>query len=154
MGISLIAHRFITKEQAFDYCDDELWDRISEYGVPKEPDSLIDAEYLGIYIDNEMNGFWVLSHLNSSTLDIHINLKKEHRANSKEIGAEFLEMVFSNKNINKVQAEVPDCYQDVIHFIKGFGFSEEGLFKEHINKNNQFTDCVILGLTRGDYERG
>jgi RimJ/RimL family protein N-acetyltransferase len=148
MGSSL---EKIEKREAFRYCDEELFSRIAEDGSPFLESSFPDADYLGIIKDGELVGFWIVTQVNGSTVDIHINMNERDRKNNADCGEKFLAFIFSLDWINKVVAEVPIIYPEVIKYCENHGLKKEGLLKEHILKQGEYCDCYILGLTRGDY---
>jgi len=141
----------IEKREAFRYCEEELFSRIAEDGAPFIESSFPDSHYIGIYKDDDLIGFWIVEQVNSSTVNIHINMNAGDRVNNKYCGRDFLRFIFGFEWVNKVIAEVPIIYPEVIKYCENNGLKKEGLLKEHILKNGHFTDCYILGMTRGEY---
>jgi UDP-4-amino-4,6-dideoxy-N-acetyl-beta-L-altrosamine N-acetyltransferase len=58
----------------------------------------------------------------------------------------FLEYVFEKLNIRKICCEVLSFNTTTIKLHKKFGFQEEGLFRQHILKNNEYKDVVFMSL--------
>lgn len=147
--------KVITREDAFNYCDDELFDRISEKDVDLSPDIFCTGECVGIFNDAELIGFWFVVQINQSTFEIHINMKKEHRKYNKNTGKDFCSFMFNFPQVNKLVAYIPVIYPEVIKYTKNHGFEQEGYLNEHFPKDSGFIDCLMLGLTRTKYvERG
>jgi len=145
----------ITRKEALDYCDEELLERISEKDVEVAIDLFSSGECVGIFLDDELIGFWFVVQLNNSTFEIHINMKKEHRKYNKNTGKEFCEFMFNFPQVNKLVAYIPVIYPEVIKYTQNHGFEQEGYLKEHFPKDSGYIDCLMLGLTRTDYvERG
>lgn len=148
MGSSLVE---IDRKAAFEYCDEELFQRIAEDGAEFIETSFPNCEYIGIVKDSSLIGFWIVEHVNSSTLGIHLNMNQEDRKHNEDCGRVFLDFIFKLDWVNKVVAEVPKTYPEVIKYCEKHGLKKEGLLKEHLRKSGKYIDCYILGLTRGDY---
>lgn len=143
----------ITKEQAFKYCDAELFGRMSGGKCEHLIENYPDCDYIGIFKGEDLIGYWTIFPLTDTTVDIHIHMRQEHRKHNKDVGRDFLDFIFSHKWINKVSAEIASIYPEVIKYTENNGLKIEGLLKEHKTKHGQLVDCYLLGLTRGDYER-
>ena len=62
-----------------------------------------------------------------------------------------LSYVFDTLKYHKLCCEVLGFNEVVIKMHKKFGFKEEGIFKEHIYKNNQFHHVYRLAIFRKDW---
>lgn len=62
-----------------------------------------------------------------------------------------LEHSFEGIKIRKLCCEVLDLNAKVIKLHKKFQFKEEGIFKAHIYKNEQYQDVICLALFREDW---
>lgn len=62
-----------------------------------------------------------------------------------------LNYIFNELHIRKLYCEVFAFNEKVIKLHKKFGFKQEGLFREHILKNNKYEDVVSLALFRNEY---
>ena len=63
-----------------------------------------------------------------------------------------LKFVFEELKLNRLQLEV---YSHNIRGIKAYekaGFKREGVLRESLYYNNQFSDEIIMGMLRKDYE--
>ncbi len=57
-----------------------------------------------------------------------------------------LEYAFEKLNIRKLCCEVLSFNNKVVKLHKKFYFEEEGIFKKHIYKNNEYNDVICLAL--------
>ena len=64
-----------------------------------------------------------------------------------------LSYVFDTLNLHKLCCEVLGSNEAVINMHKKFGFVEEGFFREHICKNDQFYDVYRLGILADDWKK-
>jgi UDP-4-amino-4,6-dideoxy-N-acetyl-beta-L-altrosamine N-acetyltransferase len=63
-----------------------------------------------------------------------------------------LSYVFEELGLNKLCCEVLGFNEPVVNMHKGFGFQQEGLFRDHIIKGGKPYDVVALAMLRGDWE--
>jgi UDP-4-amino-4,6-dideoxy-N-acetyl-beta-L-altrosamine N-acetyltransferase len=63
-----------------------------------------------------------------------------------------LKYVFEDLEFNKLCCEVLGFNDAVVNMHKGFGFKEEGFFREHIIKGDQIFDVVRLAILRREWE--
>jgi len=63
-----------------------------------------------------------------------------------------LHHVFDELQLNKLCCEVLAFNETVTNMHKGFGFKQEGLFREHIVKGEQSMDIVCLAMVRQEWE--
>lgn len=63
-----------------------------------------------------------------------------------------LEFIFSKLNFNKFVSEVFSFNKGVIRMHQMFGCRIEGVFIDHIMKNDKSYDVTILGLTKKEWE--
>lgn len=149
MGCSVMDLISITHKEASALIDSELFDRISEGSGSLNP----DYQYLAISTDDGIIGFWVIHYTGSRTLSIHINILERFRNEyALQSGWFFLNHVFSTiPGVERVECEIPNCYQDVIKFTQKFGFKIEGVKRKAITRNEILQDVHILGLLRSEY---
>lgn len=57
-----------------------------------------------------------------------------------------LEYVFEEINIRKLNCEVISSNQSVIKLHKKFGFQEEGVLKDQVNKFGDYQDVIVLSM--------
>lgn len=61
------------------------------------------------------------------------------------------EYVFNELSLNKLCCEVFSFNEKVVSIHKKFGSEVEGILKDHINKNNEFYDVVVMGITKAKW---
>ena len=125
----------------------DILDRISEDGGVLE----LDVEKQG-WLLMEGAGVYMVTALNATTLEIHAHVLPDHRHRSLETGYAALRWILDNTQHQKVVAEIPTCYPDVIKFTQKFGFVDEGLNRQSIRKKGRLYDQVRLGITRAEIE--
>ena len=139
--------------------DRELFDRIAEDGhaftehganLPYIPGEM----YFLIMSDRKPIGFWLLYPANSTTLNIHCNIRQEHRQHGKQaaklIGEWFVYQC--PENYQKLNAEIPTIYPDVYHFTKSW-MKDEGINRLSILKQGKLVDQWRLGVTRAELSK-
>ena len=134
--------------------DPEIFARIAEDGVIAESYEIPMNQYCYMMVmdDDRVIGVWIIHPFNSSTLDIHCNILKEHRRHGKEAGRLILKWFKDQcpKNYVKLNAEIPMVYPEVYHFTKSFGFKDEGINRLSILKQGELVDQWRLGITRDE----
>jgi UDP-4-amino-4,6-dideoxy-N-acetyl-beta-L-altrosamine N-acetyltransferase len=63
----------------------------------------------------------------------------------------FLNFIFENFNIEKLNCEVIEINQTVIKLHKKFFFQEEGILRKNIIKNNKRMDVYLLGILNEEW---
>ena len=62
------------------------------------------------------------------------------------------QIAFTEFKVNRLHCEVLDSNKNVVQLSKKFGFVQEGVLRDYIQKNNQFHNVVILSLLKKDWE--
>lgn len=147
----------LKKVEKFIKQDDELWDRISEDGNKKEEFILIENPlfwWIGCFNEEEkLVGIFWMHHVNGISLQIHAHVKKEFRGEYAYKCGKGMLKYFANEmpdNYLKLIAEIPEMYQDVIHFTLKFGFKEEGINRLSYKKNKKILNQYRFGITRNE----
>ncbi|MBD1835587.1 UDP-4-amino-4,6-dideoxy-N-acetyl-beta-L-altrosamine N-acetyltransferase [Cyanobacteria bacterium FACHB-472] len=73
------------------------------------------------------------------------------RGTGSAMGYLALEHIFDNLNMHKVCSEIFTFNQESLKFHKRFGFVEEGYFKKHIFKNQQYENIVFMALLKDEW---
>lgn len=128
--------------------DDELLSRVHEDGAKG---SIAGDDILGAFIGDLLVGIFVVDSLGVKTIGVHIGFLKGHRKLALGFAKDFIDLAFSG-DIERVEAEIPTCWPDVIRFTEKVGFTKEGIKRAAYLKNGIMQDKQILGMTRGDYE--
>jgi UDP-4-amino-4,6-dideoxy-N-acetyl-beta-L-altrosamine N-acetyltransferase len=63
----------------------------------------------------------------------------------------FLEYLFEEFNIRKLCCEVLSFNVTTIKLHKKFGFQEEGIFRKHVLKNNEYIDVFFMSLFKNEW---
>jgi len=133
--------------------DEEIYDRIcGDDRAPVKVD--VNEEAWILMVDEDVVGVYCLHPLNRWTLGIHAHVLPAKRDRySVETGKAALRWVLDNSDYQKIVAEVPEVFPDVIAFTKKFGFQEEGVNRKSIKKHGKMVNQVYLGITRPEIER-
>lgn len=62
-----------------------------------------------------------------------------------------MQYAYDHLNLNKLYGEVLSSNMAALTFYKGFGFVEEGIFRNHVYKNGEYQDVVALACFKDDY---
>jgi RimJ/RimL family protein N-acetyltransferase len=136
--------------------DNELWERVSEDGNKKENFKLSENPYfwwVGCFNKKGvLVGLFWLHHINNASVQIHAHVKKEFREEySVKCGKEMIKYFVKNfKFYNKLIAEIPVIYKDVIKFTLKFGFKFEGTNRKSVLKNGELLDQNRYGLLKSE----
>jgi UDP-4-amino-4,6-dideoxy-N-acetyl-beta-L-altrosamine N-acetyltransferase len=74
-----------------------------------------------------------------------------HGGYGSEIESLILRYFFDTMNMNRLQCEVFTDNPNVVALHKGFGFREEGLFRQYVFKEGHYRDVVYLAMLREEY---
>lgn len=78
--------------------------------------------------------------------------KSRGKGIGKQIELNILKYVFEKINFNKLSCEVFSFNKKVILIHQKFGSKIEGVLREHVFKNNQFHDVVIMSILKKEWE--
>jgi hypothetical protein len=67
------------------------------------------------------------------------------------VEATILRYIFDDMKLNKLCCEVLVTNQPVIELHKSFGFQQEGYYRQHIFKGEEFVDVVALAILQSDW---
>lgn len=65
-----------------------------------------------------------------------------------------LKFAFHELNLHRVQLSVFSYNQQAINLYKKLGFVQEGVFREHLQRDGQRYDMLLFGLLRREWEAG
>lgn len=134
-----------------------LWPTVAEEGQdPMDFQPEMNGEvWLVVTHGTQVAGLYNLHAHNSVTLEIHAQILPEFRGeNAKESSIALLEWFVANapSQFQKLIAQVPTVYPNVVAFTKNAGFQEEGLNRQSCRENGELCDQVMLGITRQEIE--
>ena len=130
-------------------CHEDIINCISEDEAELDIDVQADC-FLTLRVGEEIAGIYILSPLSSIELDIHAHILPEFR---KEHGRDLTRMVFQffvDSGYEKITAQVPIIYPNVISFCKEFAMIEEGINRLSFLKNGEIHDQIRLGATKDE----
>jgi hypothetical protein len=114
----------------------EMWDDIAEDDAPPYKPDLIDEFYVSVYADAEYIGMYRL-HAHTSVLwEGHAFILPDYRQHTIGSGDAIKKWIVDNlTGAKKVIANVPECFPNVIEFLKHMGFKEQGYNSDSYSKN-------------------
>jgi hypothetical protein len=117
----------------------ELWDAIAEDGAPPYQPDIVNEYYVGIFADGEYIGMYRLHQLKSVLWEGHaFILNRKHSIGS---GDAIKKWVVDNlEDARKVIVHIPECFPNVIAFVKKIGFTEQGY------NSDSYTKDGIIGV--------
>jgi hypothetical protein len=122
-----------------------MWDDISEDNAPPYRPDLIDEFYVGVYADEEYIGMYRFHPHTSVLWEGHaFILKREHSVGSGDAIKKWI--VENLEGAKKVIANVPECFPNVVGFLKKMGFNEQGYNSDSYTKNG-IVGMYQLGMT-------
>lgn len=143
----VVAKEFITQPCLFATIADD-----GETADNYQPD-VLNNYFLGIYHGDELIAIYIFKQINSATIDCHANIPKRYRRDYSTLcGVEaynwFLETEFL-----KMQATVPEIYQNVVDYLERFGWKREGRLRQSCMRNGKIIDMIMLGITKNEVAR-
>lgn len=124
-----------------------IWEVISEDTATLEnniPD-VVNEFWLAIYSDDNLIGVCRYHQKWKNTIQGHIQILPKYRKDhSVETGHALIDWVKNNTDYSIIYTEVPSIYSNVIEFLKGFGYTKNGLIKDCYTKDQKTTDIIIL----------
>ena len=124
-----------------------LWDAVAEdNAAPYAPD-IINEFWVGVFADKEYVGMFRLHQLISVLWEGHAFILPDKREHSAGSGEAFKRWIVDNvPDAQKVIANVPECFPNVIGFLKKMGFKEQG-YNSHSYTKNGIVGIYQLGMT-------
>lgn len=137
-------NQIILNEFVQDDISDDLTKNVKLSYLPEH------IEWLGVYIDGELKGLYLLIAQNSITAEIHTCLLPDIRG-SKAIqsGKTLLSYLFSK--YHKAISYIPEYNKKAHLYASMLGFKIEGINRESFLKNGQKHDQYLVGLTKGEF---
>ncbi len=136
--------------------DPDLWDAIAEDGQKKDEfEPVVNDEcWLLMTHDETVIALYNYHTKNAITVEIHAHVLPGHRKKfSKATGEAALRwLIVTNPQYQKVVAQIPHIYQNVLDFACSFGFMIEGINRLSYLKNGEIVDQWMLGITREEIE--
>lgn len=137
---------------------DDIWATVAEDGIEKS-DYAVDFDrecWLIMRSDSgDIVGAFSFKVMNGTTLQIHAQVLPECRKDyAKDCGLAALKWFLSSAPIcyQKLVAEIPIIYQNVISFTESFGFIREGTNRLSYSKGGIIVNQILLGITRSEVQ--
>lgn len=123
-------HQLVTETMS------SMWDEISEDDAPPYLPDLINEQYIGVWNDDDYIGMYRFHQHTSVMWEGHAFILEDKREHAVGSGNAIKAWIKENlKDAKKIIANVPECFQNVIGFLKGLGFVEQGVNSDSYNKN-------------------
>ena len=112
----------------------ELWDEIAEDNAPPYVPDIVNEYYVGIYHKKTYIGMYRFNQLNSVLWEGHVfMLDRKHSVQGAEIIKKWV--VENLTDAKKIIVNIPECFSNVIEFVKKIGFEEQGYNSDSYTKN-------------------
>lgn len=128
---------------------------ISRVGHDDRPAKPLDhpaVRYIGAHADGDIVGAFMLIESGFVEVDVHALLSRSALPYSRTLGCLFLNMVFSDQQIERVTAYVIDGLTASMNYCRKLGFKYEGARRNACRQAGQLLDIHILGMTRNDWK--
>jgi hypothetical protein len=126
---------------------DAMWEEIAEDGAEQYKPDLIGEFWIGIYADGDYVGMYRIHQLTSALWQGHTFTLPDKREHSFGAGKAIFEWTLENiPDMRKMIVEVPECFPNVIGFVKKLGFEEQGYNSDSYSKNG-IIGVYQLGIT-------
>jgi len=146
MGSEIIVKRLYDYEIVLGTMD-AMWDDIAESGVDRYRPDLINEMWLGLFLDGKYLGMYRFNSLSSILLEGHVFMLPEAREHSLVGGYAVMEWLKENAAFNKIIVNIPECFPNVIKFVKALGLVEQGYNSESWDRNG-ICGIYQYGITR------
>ncbi len=126
---------------------DAVWEEVAEDGVEQYRPDLVGEFWVGIYADNEYVGMYRIHSLTTVLWQGHTFTLPDKREHAFEAGKALMGWVIENiPGIKKMIVEVPECFPNVLGFVKKLGFQEQGYNSDSWSRNG-IVGVYQLGIT-------
>lgn len=113
-----------------------MWDNISEDGAPPYIPDLVNEFWVSIMTsDNEFIGMFRMHQHTSIMWEGHVFILPDKRHHAKFVGDHMKAWIKENlTDAKRVIANVPECFPNVMGFLRNNGFEEQGYSPNSYNK--------------------
>ena len=113
-----------------------VWDDISEDNAPPYKPDLIDEVWVGLFADDEYIGMYRFNPHTSVMWEGHVFMLPNHRVHSIDGGFAIQKWLIDNiPELRKMIVNIPECFPNVIEFVKKIGLKEQGYNSDSYTKN-------------------
>ena len=127
---------------------------IQKIGYDDRPPGIIEnpyVQYLGAYKNDTFMGAFMAIRYSLYEYELHSLLLKRALKYSRELGMEFIEWAFTDKNVMRVTAYIIEGLEKAVNYCIKLGFKKEGIRRDACRVNDKPRSVYILGLTRSDW---
>jgi UDP-4-amino-4,6-dideoxy-N-acetyl-beta-L-altrosamine N-acetyltransferase len=114
-----------------------------------------DVEMFAVIFEGELVGAIGLTSIvpaqRRSEWAFYLSASVQGRGLGSALEFKFLNWVFCDKGLHKLNAEVLRFNGPVIALHKKFGFREEGVRRDQIFRNGEWIDAVLIGMTETEW---
>jgi len=114
-----------------------------------------NPQYYIIFNNEEKIGYFRLSNYSIINRNIYIGADLHPKFWGKKLSypsyQKFINYLFINYNLNKISLEVLSTNIRAYNLYKKLGFTQEGIKRQEIFKQNQFVDSIIMSLLKTEY---
>ena len=112
----------------------ELWDEVAEDDAPPYVPDIVGEYYIGVFYQKNYIGMYRFNQLTSVCWEGHVfMLDRQHSINAADAIKKWV--VENLTGAKKVIVNIPECFPNVIEFVKEIGFKEQGYNSESYTKN-------------------
>lgn len=132
-------------------CEPSIYDRITADNAPLSENWTppLDGEiYLAGYANGGLVGIFNLHPINEICWECHVQVLPTMRDYAHLFGHGVIEWVWTQTEVQKLVAQIPVIYPDVIRFAETKGFEIEGINRQSHLKRGHVWDQVYMGLVR------
>lgn len=109
--------------------------------------------YLTGFVGNDIIGCFIIERRSRATAAVHVQVLPDYRKDYAEcFGRAVLDWTWANTSLEKLTAEIPVIYPNVLAFAERMGFEQEGLNRKCFWKNGVLNDSWYVGLMREKHE--
>jgi len=113
-----------------------VWDEISEDNAPPYQPDITTEVYVGLFDDGEYVGMYRLHQHTSVMWEGHVFMLPDHRKHSVVGGHAIQAWIIENiPELRKMIVHIPECFPNVIEFVKSIGLTEQGYNADSYTKN-------------------
>lgn len=132
--------------------DPVIFEAFTEDGAaPFAPDVVNEFWIAMITEEGELAGCYNLKQILNRTFDIHAFMLPEYRDKYAKIsGYRILEWCLNNLEFDKIVTSIPKNCKHIYHFVKLFGFVQEGFDRACFEKNGKLIGMYKMGITKDE----
>lgn len=143
----------ITDYSIARYIMEKCWYEISEDGVKEYVPDIVNEYWIGLSNGEDTIGCYRFHQINKVTWQGHVFILPEYREKySKMCAKPIFEWILSETDFQKVIADVPQRFPNVMGFLEKSGFQREGVNRLSHTKDGNLWDIIHYGITRQEIE--